>query len=416
MVSKKEKWGYFTLSIALFLCGLLSMVSSQPRLQAFPPDIFLIVSLVLVAIGLVWIGLFSYERIQSFRVYFISIITGTLFLGYAPILYFNEIFGRLIAERIAVSIAVVFLMVLAGALLLSNRHTFRTVRRITITTWALGISIVVLLYYWDTGSAHLTRWSYTLWPAYPIATAAVVIGALVRLKHEFFIGGIITGALVIACWGWVYAVFSPHHTYTLSFVVIGVFLLITFMWHLFVTIEHRMLFDPLLHIYNREYCRKVLAGQTSFSVAPPFSLAMVDIDHFKAFNDTHGHTVGDTVLRSVAQAVSKAVIGAGGITCRYGGEELIVFFPKTQLADATELIEKMRHTVENVKIPVGRKKLSVTVSCGVSVRKNFSDELSTVAERADKALYKAKKEGRNCVRSQPSVKLKKNKELQPAVA
>jgi len=109
--------------------------------------------------------------------------------------------------------------------------------------------------------------------------------------------------------------------------------------------EHRIAYDPLLHIYNRDYCSKIISEQSNLNLMFPLSIAMVDIDHFKNVNDTHGHQAGDQVLYTVAQTVCKEVV-PNGVVCRYGGEELIIFFPQQTARQVAPLVEKMRKTIE----------------------------------------------------------------------
>ena len=144
-----------------------------------------------------------------------------------------------------------------------------------------------------------------------------------------------------------------------------------------------------------------------------FSLAMVDIDHFKAFNDTHGHDAGDQVLRKVAGHL--ATVSGGGRVFRYGGEEFCVVFPGQSRKEAQPHLEALRARIEDAgfklrgrlrpkRKPPGRRsrsrggvKVYVTVSIGVAERGETFDSPRAVIEGADQALYRAKEEGRNQV-------------------
>lgn len=143
-----------------------------------------------------------------------------------------------------------------------------------------------------------------------------------------------------------------------------------------------------------------------------FTLAMLDVDHFKKFNDTHGHEVGDHVLRMVAARL--ATVGDGGTAYRYGGEEFTVVFPGKTAEEVTPELERLRELVENSpmvlrsddrpkkkpKKPTRSKKkkpsVHVTISVGAATRRN-NERWDRVMKRADQALYKAKEEGRNRV-------------------
>lgn len=132
-----------------------------------------------------------------------------------------------------------------------------------------------------------------------------------------------------------------------------------------------------------------------------YTVAMVDIDHFKQFNDTHGHDVGDEVLQLVASRL-EGVTG-GGSAYRYGGEEFTIVFPgksteeaKPHLEEVRQAVEKSSHSV-HVKNRKNPKLLSVTISIGAAEKKPEDKEPTDVLKRADNALYKAKKAGRNRV-------------------
>jgi len=130
-----------------------------------------------------------------------------------------------------------------------------------------------------------------------------------------------------------------------------------------------------------------------------FSLLLIDIDHFKQFNDTHGHAVGDRVLKYVA-SVMKGDIKGNDMLARYGGEEFAVLLPSTNYDGAISVGNSLREKISGIKLVDSNdqdKSLGyVTVSIGVAVITNH-DDADSIAERADKALYLAKEKGRNLV-------------------
>jgi len=117
------------------------------------------------------------------------------------------------------------------------------------------------------------------------------------------------------------------------------------------------------------------------------SVAMIDIDHFKQFNDTYGHMVGDEVLRLLADVLQKSV-RRSDLVARYGGEEFIVLFPETPADRAVFKAEDLRKSVEPS---------SVTVSIGVAEIPSDGTDMRTVIDCADQRLYQAKRGGRNRV-------------------
>jgi diguanylate cyclase len=126
----------------------------------------------------------------------------------------------------------------------------------------------------------------------------------------------------------------------------------------------------------------------------PSCVMMIDVDHFKKFNDTHGHKAGDEVLRHVAASIRQAA-GNAGLVCRYGGEEFAVIFPKVHAADVIQLAERCRAAIGAQAIDYDGQSLNVKASAGLS---EFAarDTMETVLERADEALYASKRAGRNC--------------------
>lgn len=130
--------------------------------------------------------------------------------------------------------------------------------------------------------------------------------------------------------------------------------------------------------------------------ALPLAVAVVDIDYFKAFNDTYGHLAGDDCLRSVAQAIQASMQRPGDFAGRMGGEEFICIFPDTSLQDATELLQRIDAAIRALQLPhvkgIGGH---VTVSIGVVSAVPSSDvTMAALVEQADKALYQAKQQGR----------------------
>lgn len=131
----------------------------------------------------------------------------------------------------------------------------------------------------------------------------------------------------------------------------------------------------------------------------PFAVVMIDVDHFKGFNDRYGHLEGDRCLSLAGAAIRSAVRGGGDIVGRYGGEEFVVILPEADLLDGVRVAERMRRAVEDLAIPHDRSQAGiVTVSAGVGVgRIDDPDSLREALAEADAALYEAKAAGRNRV-------------------
>ncbi|WP_198034152.1 sensor domain-containing diguanylate cyclase [Acidihalobacter ferrooxydans] len=156
--------------------------------------------------------------------------------------------------------------------------------------------------------------------------------------------------------------------------------------------------DPLTGLYNRRTLNEVLVRESAAArrSGRPFALALVDLDHFKAINDTHGHAAGDAVLICAAD-IMRGHIRAQDIACRYGGEEFLLVLRDSDAGRAVALAERLRRALATASLgglPAGR----VTVSIGVAVFQPAPSETpEATLRRADEALYRAKDEGRNRV-------------------
>lgn len=165
-------------------------------------------------------------------------------------------------------------------------------------------------------------------------------------------------------------------------------------------IRAESLTDPLTGLGNRKYFDHMIgmAVQSALASGEPLSLLLLDIDHFKSFNDSYGHLTGDQVLRLVGLSLKQTIKGQD-ITARYGGEEFAVVLPNTALRQALTVADHIRRAVmakELKKKSTGEIIGRVTISVGVSMLKP-GDDTDALIERADACLYAAKRNGRNRV-------------------
>ncbi len=242
----------------------------------------------------------------------------------------------------------------------------------------------------------------------PIASAAVFFVAILVLIIRFsftrdvLISGYL-GALVAVFLGFTAVKTVPDTP--VYFMVAGLILLFTNIEASF----FKAYVDELTGLHGRRSLNETMAN-----LGRKYTIAMMDIDHFKKFNDTYGHKTGDDVLKMVARKLEK--ISGGGNTFRYGGEEFTAVFSGKTVDEAIPHLERFRYEIEKGIFLVrskGRKKGSesdrgrggakkevrVTISIGVAGSEKSYSSPEKVIKTADKALYKAKKTGRNCVRS-----------------
>ncbi|MCM3575035.1 PAS domain S-box protein [Mesobacillus subterraneus] len=158
--------------------------------------------------------------------------------------------------------------------------------------------------------------------------------------------------------------------------------------------------DGLTEIYNRRAFDEFIKTEWAFACkrGTPISLLLLDIDYFKKYNDTYGHIQGDECLKSVARELEEFFHEKGYFAARYGGEEFAVVLPNTDAQKASQLAEGFQSTIREMKIEHANSKVSeiVTISIGVScVKPLVPEEMKQILEFADRALYKAKQNGRN---------------------
>ncbi len=155
--------------------------------------------------------------------------------------------------------------------------------------------------------------------------------------------------------------------------------------------------DPLTRAYNRQFFNNQLEGELAFSLRhhSELSLLLLDVDHFKRVNDTHGHPAGDAVLRAVVDVVS-AQLRREDLMARYGGEEFILMLRGTPLAGAHIAAERLRNAVEQRTTEFGGQSIAVTISIGcASLTCCNHPSAQALVQRADGRLYQAKRDGRN---------------------
>lgn len=157
--------------------------------------------------------------------------------------------------------------------------------------------------------------------------------------------------------------------------------------------------DGLTGLYNHRQFQQMLRDAITRSIryGSDLSLVMCDIDHFKKLNDTHGHRFGDTVLKATAVQLQRSIREGVDTASRYGGEEFTLILEKTDAALAVETVERIRQEIARriFQTPQGTE-VNVTMSFGIAVYGLHAREQELLIQRADKAMYRAKENGRNC--------------------
>jgi diguanylate cyclase (GGDEF)-like protein/PAS domain S-box-containing protein len=165
------------------------------------------------------------------------------------------------------------------------------------------------------------------------------------------------------------------------------------------TLRNQAIRDPLTGLFNRRYMEETLEREIMRSVRKhsPLGIIMIDIDHFKQFNDIHGHEAGDAMLRAIGDFL-KTKVRSEDVVCRYGGEEFAIILPEASLDITKERAEKLRGEVKLLNVEYHRKPLdTITLSLGIAIFPDHGRNGEAVLKAADIALYRAKTEGRDKV-------------------
>ena len=168
---------------------------------------------------------------------------------------------------------------------------------------------------------------------------------------------------------------------------------------LHITLEQQSIRDPLTDMFNRRYLEETLEREIRRATRQnsPICCLMIDIDHYKRFNDTYGHAAGDTLLREFALTLKKSIRGSD-IPARYGGDEFTLVLPDTTPADGEARADQINGKTRSLHIDYNGIDLGVvTVSIGVAVYPDDGDTVETLLHAADRALYSAKQAGRDRV-------------------
>ena len=163
--------------------------------------------------------------------------------------------------------------------------------------------------------------------------------------------------------------------------------------------------DALTGLYNRWYVMEKIESEMNRSLrhGSPVALLMLDIDHFKRINDSFGHAAGDQVLKSFGQVLRESC-RVYDVPGRYGGEEFCIILPETRIGSTTAVAERIRQRLAASRFDVGTDRVAITASIGIAGMDADGGIVSSAAliERADRALYSAKNNGRNRVEVWPS--------------
>ncbi len=164
--------------------------------------------------------------------------------------------------------------------------------------------------------------------------------------------------------------------------------------------------DPLTNLFNRRYLEETLDRELSRASREeyPVCIIMIDLDHFKRINDTHGHEAGDLVLKAIADILAEQS-RRGDFACRYGGEEFVIVMPNVTLETAYQRAEELRQSLNLLSVPYEYYRLSVTISMGIACFPEHGQTREAILRAADQAMYAAKQAGRDHILSYNEIRL-----------
>ncbi len=404
-MNKRRIWGFlpFSLGIVLllggyFFFGLFQIWFDKDLLN----NVFLLLGIV-TGIAVPILAYLSYPRVHNLKILIAGYLTGVATLFFFVSEHFGVFFPLASRDFIPGSyllmIAIIFL-----STILPTYLKYRYTKYITIGLFLVEAGIIYIIrssvlpseLFYALRYFNIFHW-ICLIPA-AAALFALLLSFFV-LKLGFYLGGVFGGTIVLFAGGW-YLGPRSHSIGVFDsyiFAVAPLFLGIGVLIHWIARMEHRASYDPLLRIYNRSYCEKILAERTRINTSPPFTIAIVDVDRFKRVNDTYGHRVGDELLIRVARILTNELVPEG-IVCRYGGDEFVIFFPRKDSKKVKSMVDRVRKLVKKAGFRFAKRTVKVTLSIGISHRVSGSQTLPDILRTADKALYRAKKQGRNQIR------------------
>ncbi len=406
---ERNTWGVPQFVIALAVSGaviLLWLRIPLPAESILRDRLFILLGLG-AALLAGWFGYSSYPRVHNFKVYAMGV-------GVATVSIVSVLLVVLLPMVVSLNGAVFFpatillsylslLFVFVVTVIVPEYLGFHFTRRMT----AVIVGIILLWYLVGLLTPAIREFlaiqlirvgtidSTAFW-GLSSAAAAVLFLSLFTEGHSLGIGGIHAGGVLLLSVGWL----TPGSDILLHGMVITalpVLVALGTLVHWFRRLENRASYDPLMRIYNREWCDRVLNEQSPLDVRPNCTIGLIDLDHFKLVNDTYGHDAGDAVLWNAAQRIRSIVVPHGSVG-RYGGEELMIVLPQCDEHKARPLLEKIRTVLKERPISYNGTDIPVTGSIGFAVRTEAGQPLEAVLEAADRALYVAKDNGRDQAR------------------
>ncbi|MBI4976200.1 MAG: GGDEF domain-containing protein [Spirochaetes bacterium] len=290
---------------------------------------------------------------------------------------------------------------LLAIMIMPAKVSYSAGRRLSFLPLVLNIMLYIAVIFVVSGLqyTHIMRNfiiffnSYVLWLNIALFIAILIL-SFFRIEEGHNYGSVIVSIAIVVLFAALYP--AEKRLMMIDLVIMAIVLLAGIGYHVLESLRHSAQMDPLMKIYNRQHMSAILAGVANIDLGTDYSILIVDIDHFKHINDTHGHQAGDAVLYDVAQIIKTSSLPEG-FPCRYGGEEIIIFLKDLVSDKAVAKAEEIRLAIKKEKIAYKEKKIPVTASIGISCNAGRGKSFEKMIKEADGALYEAKRTGRDKV-------------------
>lgn len=340
-----------------------------------------------------------------------ALLSGVSFIAYVAAAHLHQDGLRLVGN---------LLLILAMLLQCRGLYLFAGRRPLDAVSVAIAAATGFVLFVWS--SNEDAPWRIATVSTLAAGCSAWAAVTVVRIARGFtdarwipvlFAAPMVLGGLVLAVRG-ISALLTPEAMVTataagdsipMSLAIYWLLLSLSFelsliglvIVRLVVQLRHTARHDALTGLLNRRAIEGILLQETARAIRSGrgFAVAMIDLDHFKEINDRFGHMAGDEVLQSIASALQTRLRATDALA-RWGGEEFLVLLPNTGIEDACRVAEQLRDVAAHASVQWDGETIGLTLCVGVSVWAGEADP-SLVVDRADDALYRAKREGRNRV-------------------
>jgi len=333
------------------------------------------------------------EKHNKFSNMFFMLKIMALFFCTAPLFqyYFGDSTSHMVLN-LNLGMGVVFLaiIVIVAFMWIVLNYKFRRAK--------IGHYIEIAVFYMVCLAAVLYSGSYQSYYKYMFIFMIVVYTMDMGFRTGMFIAGI-SAVTILTLDLTLYHASGVNSYFQADLALSAMFFVVAWVLGFYVKIENEHIenlkktanMDGLTGLFNHRYFYDTLTAMFHDSDVQPLSVIILDLDHFKVYNDMFGHQKGDNVLRQISQQIRRST-RPGDVVCRYGGEEFTVIYPHTSQAQALEMADQIRRTISDFPFE-GQEMLpnhNLTVSIGVAERLGPEDSVQSLIERADAALYRAK--------------------------